>query len=113
MTLAGIDIRINAAAKKFVEARIKRLPLEDAAANLIPGKSGQVTGVKKKRVAPHNRLGQELVIANESEQLVAPLPSGQVTGFVSPPDVVEFSRCCAFHGASRNYFFKNSKTSAG
>ena len=43
MTLASIDIRVDAAAKELVEMWIKRSPFEDAAANLIPRKRWQVT----------------------------------------------------------------------
>jgi hypothetical protein len=64
MALPGIDVRVNAAAKELVEMWIERLPFEDAAANLIPRKRWQVTHVKKERMAPHNRLGQQSVIAN-------------------------------------------------
>jgi len=75
MTLTGIHVRINASAKKLVEMWIKRWPFQDTAANLIPRKRRQVTHVEKKRMPPNYRLGQQPVISNQTEQLIAPGPS--------------------------------------
>jgi hypothetical protein len=91
MTLTGINVRIDAPAKELIEVWIKRLPFEDGAANLIPRKRWQVTHVEKKRMPPNNRLGQQPVISNQTEQLIAPGPSRQETCFVLRPDFVDFS----------------------
>jgi hypothetical protein len=91
MTLTRIDIRVDATAKEILEMRINRPPLEDAAANLIPRKRWQVTHKEKERMAPHNRFGQQPVVANQTEQFIAPGPSRQETRFVLRPDFVDFS----------------------
>src|SRR5262245_6695497 len=75
MTLPGIYIWIDAAAKELVEVRIERLPFENAAAKLIPRECWQVTHIEKERMAPHNRFGQQPVIANQSEQFISLGPS--------------------------------------
>jgi hypothetical protein len=75
MTLTRIDVRIDAAKKELDKMRIKRLPIEDTVANLIPRKRRQMTHVEKKRMPPNDRLGQQAVISNQTEQLVAPGPS--------------------------------------
>jgi hypothetical protein len=75
MTFTRIDVRIDAAAKELVEMWIQRTPFEDAATNLIPRKRWQMTHVEKKRMPPNYRLGQQSVISNQTEQLIAPGPS--------------------------------------
>ena len=75
MTLTGIDIRVDATAKELVEMWIKRLPFENAAADLIPRECWQVTHIEKERMAPHNRFGQQPVIANQTEQFITLGPS--------------------------------------
>src|SRR5262245_16092529 len=91
MTLAGIDIRIDTAAKELVEVRIERRPFENAAANLIPRECWQVTHVEKKRMPPHNRFGQQPIIANQTEQFITLGPSREETRFVLRIAFVDFS----------------------
>src|SRR5262245_8817534 len=75
VTLPGIDIRIDAAAKDLVEIWIERLLFENAGANLIPRECWQVAHVEKERMALHDRCGQQPVIENQTDQFISLGPS--------------------------------------
>ena len=62
MAFAGVDVGIDAAAKQIVEIRIERRPVENSAADLVPRKGRQMTDIKNKRMAPNDRLRQNLPV---------------------------------------------------
>src|SRR4029077_17009374 len=74
MAFSGIDVGIDTAAKQIVEIWIERFPLENAAADLIPRKRRQMTDVKNKRMAPHDRLSVHSLRSDDVDNFIRSRP---------------------------------------
>src|SRR5690242_12643458 len=72
----GIDVGIDTAAENIIEIRVQGFPVQNPAADLVPGKRREVTDVKDKRMTPDDRPSQNILVLYDSEKGVAPRPCG-------------------------------------
>ena len=74
VTFSRIDVGIDAAAEQIVKIGIKRLPLQNSAADLIPGKGREMAHIKNKRMTPDDRFVQQILAANQRKDLIRARP---------------------------------------
>jgi hypothetical protein len=88
MTLARIHVRIYPAAEEIIKIRIERFPIQNSAAELIPGKSGEMADVKNEWMPPNDGPREQNGIFHQPEDFIAPGPGGN-KAFLPPPTLAE------------------------
>ena len=70
----GVDVRIDAPAKNFIEAGVGRGPFQYPGAYLVPGECRQMADIKNERVTKSDRLRQHRLPFDDTEELIGPRP---------------------------------------